>query len=165
VANPEIVPIKALSPQSDKGWIIVRHHATEAAAHAYIDCVGDYRPIPYDYSGPMIWQTGEGVFTLMHRPPSREAGSFDRLRHEGACRRPGVDHRRRLPDRALRRKCDDRSRADVPNRLRDHRTGRQGPMTGLRRMPCRSVILDAEMCPPAPGGIRARCDRSRLGHK
>jgi hypothetical protein len=23
-------------------------------------------------------------------------------------------------------------------------------MTGLRRMPCRSVILDAEMCPPAP---------------
>ena len=69
VANPEIVPIKALSPQSDQGWIIVRHHATEAAAHAYIDCVGDCRPIPYDYSGPMIWQTGEGVFTLMHRPP------------------------------------------------------------------------------------------------
>ena len=69
VANPEIVPIKVLSPQSDKGWIIVRHHATEAAAHAYIDCVGDCRPIPYDYSGPMVWQTGEGIFTLMHRPP------------------------------------------------------------------------------------------------
>ena len=66
VANPEIVPIKVLSPQSDKGWIIVRHHATEAAAHAYIDCVGDCRPIPYDYSGPMIWQTGEGIFTVMH---------------------------------------------------------------------------------------------------
>jgi hypothetical protein len=69
VANPEIVPIKALSPPSDKGWIIVRYHATEAAAHAYIDCVGDYRPIPYDYSGPMVWDTGEGIFTLMHRPP------------------------------------------------------------------------------------------------
>src|SRR6516165_1382653 len=69
VANPEIVPIKALSPESDKGWIIVRQYATEAAAHAYIDCVGDCRPIPYDYSGPMMWQTGEGVFTLMHRPP------------------------------------------------------------------------------------------------
>ena len=68
VANPEIVPIKVLSPQSDKGWIIVRHHATEAAAHAYIDCVGDCRPIPYDYSGPMVWQTEEGIFTLMHRP-------------------------------------------------------------------------------------------------
>jgi hypothetical protein len=21
------------------------------------------------YSGPMLWQTGEGIFTLMHRPP------------------------------------------------------------------------------------------------
>jgi hypothetical protein len=69
VVNPWIVPIKALSPQLDKGWIIVRHHATEAAAHAYIDCVGDCRPIPYDYSGPMVWQTEEGIFTLMHRPP------------------------------------------------------------------------------------------------
>ena len=61
---------------------------------------------------------------------ARAAGSFDRLRHEGACRRPAGDHRRRLPDRALRRKCDNRSRADVPNRLRDHRTTRQGPMIG-----------------------------------
>ena len=69
VANPTFVPTKALTPKADKGWIIVRHHASELAARAYIDCVGDCRPIPYDYSGPMLWQTGEGVFTLMHRPP------------------------------------------------------------------------------------------------
>jgi len=68
VANPGIVPIKALSPQSDQGWIIVRHHATEAAARAYIDCVGDYDRSPTTIRG-LIWQTGEGVFTLMHRPP------------------------------------------------------------------------------------------------
>lgn len=69
VANPTFVAIKALSPQADRGWIIVRHHASQARAEAYIDCVGDSRPIPYDYSGPMLWQTGEGIFTLMHRPP------------------------------------------------------------------------------------------------
>lgn len=69
VANPTFVPIKALSPEADKGWIIVRHHASQARAEAYIDCIGDSRPIPYDYSGPMLWQTGEGIFTPMHRPP------------------------------------------------------------------------------------------------
>ena len=37
VANPTFIPIKALTPHSDKGWIIVRHHASEAAAHAYIE--------------------------------------------------------------------------------------------------------------------------------
>jgi hypothetical protein len=68
IANPTFTAIKTLTQQADKGWIIVRHHASEAAANAYIDCVGDCRPIPYDYSGPMLWQTGEGIFTLMHRP-------------------------------------------------------------------------------------------------
>jgi hypothetical protein len=34
--------------------------------------VADSRPIAYDYSGPMLWQTGEGIFTLMHRPPMAE---------------------------------------------------------------------------------------------
>jgi hypothetical protein len=69
ITNTTIKQIKALTPGIDKGWVIVRHHGSEAQAHAYIDCVGDSRPIPYDYSGPMVWQTPDGIFTLMHRPP------------------------------------------------------------------------------------------------
>jgi hypothetical protein len=69
IANPTFTAIRTLIPVVDKGWIIVRHHASLARADAYIDCVGDTRPIPYEYFGPMLWQTGEGIFTLMHRPP------------------------------------------------------------------------------------------------
>jgi hypothetical protein len=77
VANPTFQPIRSLSTLLDKGWVIVRHHANEQRALAYIDGVCDYLPIPYDYSGPMIWQTSEGIFTLMHRPPI--PGSPDHL--------------------------------------------------------------------------------------
>jgi hypothetical protein len=48
----------------------VRHHASLARAEAYIDCVGDSRPIPYEDSMPMLWQTEGGIFTLMRRPPT-----------------------------------------------------------------------------------------------
>jgi hypothetical protein len=68
VANASFTAIKTLIPPVDKGWIIVRHHGSEARADAYIDCVSDSRPTPYDYSGPMLWQTEDGIFTLMHRP-------------------------------------------------------------------------------------------------
>jgi hypothetical protein len=48
----------------------VRHHASLARAEAYIDCVGDSQPIPYEDSMPMLWQTEGGIFTLMRRPPA-----------------------------------------------------------------------------------------------
>jgi hypothetical protein len=77
IANPTFVPLKALVPELDAGWMIVRHHGSHARAETYIDCVGDSRPIPYEDSMPMLWQREDGVFTLMRRPPT--PGRLDHL--------------------------------------------------------------------------------------
>ena len=69
IANPTFVPIKVLTPQTDKGWILVRHHGNRARAEAYIACVGNSQPILYEHGNRMVWETDEGIFTLMHRPP------------------------------------------------------------------------------------------------
>src|SRR5690606_8983794 len=76
LATPTAEAIAALDPDVDKGWVVVRHHATPERADAYIDCVADHRPLPYVPDGPMRWQTAEGIFTLLHRP-----GLVDRPDH------------------------------------------------------------------------------------
>ena len=68
IANATILPIKSLNPELNKGWLIVRHHPNEHSAQAYIDCISDYHPLPYHQSGQMVWQTSDGIFTLIHRP-------------------------------------------------------------------------------------------------
>jgi hypothetical protein len=52
----------------DKGRIVVRHHTNRARAEAYIDGIGDVRPLAYANSGPMLGETADGIFTILHRP-------------------------------------------------------------------------------------------------
>ena len=88
IANAKYEPIKALDPELDKGSVIVRHHSNEQRAHGYLDCIGDYHPLPYHHSGQMVWQTKRGH---LHTHPSssfsRYSRASDRVRHEGTSRR------------------------------------------------------------------------------
>jgi hypothetical protein len=65
IANTTVQPIKSPNPDLDKGWLIIRHHANEQPAHGYIDCISDYYALPYHHSGQVLWQTSDGIFTLI----------------------------------------------------------------------------------------------------
>ena len=67
IANATFQPMKSLNPDLDKGWLVIGHHANEQRAHGYLDCIGDYHPLPYHHSRQMVWQTSEGIFTLIRR--------------------------------------------------------------------------------------------------
>jgi hypothetical protein len=60
-------PIRVLDPTIDRGCIIVRHHRSEAAAAGYIDCVMDMPTTDFEETGQMLWETREGIFTLLRR--------------------------------------------------------------------------------------------------
>lgn len=68
VADPTFRALKSLVPGTDKGWVIVRHHATHSHAAAYIDGAADLRPLAYPNWGQMLWQSADGFFTVLHRP-------------------------------------------------------------------------------------------------
>lgn len=77
VADPTFRPVKVMEAGEDEGCIVVRHHTSRERAEAYIDGVSDLRPLPFANSGQMLWQTTDGVFTILHR--SVPAGFKDRL--------------------------------------------------------------------------------------
>lgn len=69
-ANPTFTPIDAPDAHIDRGYIIVRHHASEAQARGYLDAMTDFQhmtPVEYEWLAPIYWIGGE-FFTLMHRP-------------------------------------------------------------------------------------------------
>ena len=68
LASATAEPIRTLDPVKDRGCIIVRHHLSEAAAVGYISCVMEMPRTEFHETGQMLWQTREGMFTLLRRP-------------------------------------------------------------------------------------------------
>jgi hypothetical protein len=71
LASATAEPIRSLDPIKDRGCIIVRHHLSEAAAVGYIACVMDMPRTELHETGQMLWQTREGMFTLLRRPSGK----------------------------------------------------------------------------------------------
>jgi hypothetical protein len=63
--DPEVEPINVMTRGIDQGWLIVRHHRSYERALGYIDAIGDFDAA---YCERVLWQTDDGVFTLLHRP-------------------------------------------------------------------------------------------------
>jgi hypothetical protein len=67
LANPTVEPIKMLSATEDKGWLIVRHHRSGASVDGYLNAIADGTN-EFHELGQMVWQTDDGIFTVLHRP-------------------------------------------------------------------------------------------------
>lgn len=70
-ANPTFAPIDAPDPHIDKGWVIVRHHPTEAEAEGYVEAMHDYEYAideAYDMIEYPLYRFREEYFTVLHRP-------------------------------------------------------------------------------------------------
>jgi hypothetical protein len=93
LASATAEPIRSLDPIKDRGCIIVRHHLSEAAAVGYIACVMDMPRTELHETGQMLWQTREGMFTLLRRPCGKGTARQPRgLHHKQADRvRPALE--------------------------------------------------------------------------
>lgn len=64
----DYVPIQQLS-DIDTGWVIVRHHPDNANVEGYLDAAGDFED-GTEHSKLQFFRTPQGIFSLLHRPPS-----------------------------------------------------------------------------------------------
>jgi hypothetical protein len=62
-------PITQLDPALDVGWVIVKHHHSLEIAMAYLEGQHDLADNDEAILNSMLYQTPEGVFTLLHRKP------------------------------------------------------------------------------------------------
>ncbi len=65
LVDPEVEPINVMTPGIDRGWLVIRHHRSHERAKGYIDAIGDFDAA---HCERVLWQTDDGVFTLLHRP-------------------------------------------------------------------------------------------------
>lgn len=59
--------IRGFSPE-DSGWLFLRHHSTRDNVEGYLDALMDLRQETIEDGGRSIFQTKEGLFSLVHRP-------------------------------------------------------------------------------------------------
>jgi hypothetical protein len=74
--NVTYEPIRGFS-EEDSGWLFLRHHPNRDNVEGYLDALTDLHQDTFEDGGQKIFQTKEGLFSLVHRPAM--AGRPDRL--------------------------------------------------------------------------------------
>jgi hypothetical protein len=69
LSTPRFEPIEHLDSSVDRGWVIVRHHPSEARMQGFLDGYSDTRDPGFDQNpGAIVYWTNTGIFTCVHRP-------------------------------------------------------------------------------------------------
>jgi hypothetical protein len=70
LCHTKFEPISRLDQDNDRGWVIIRHHASETLLDGYMNGVADLETPPgFDQNiGAVVYRTKQGLFTCVNRP-------------------------------------------------------------------------------------------------
>jgi hypothetical protein len=69
LCNTKFEPIDRLDGEDDRGWVIVRHHASETLLDGYMRAFHDMETPGFDLNiGAIVYHTEQGLFTCINRP-------------------------------------------------------------------------------------------------
>lgn len=78
MCNTTFEPVTRLDREDDRGWVVVRHHESDAILEGYMRGYMDLRITDFGENlGPVVYRTAVGLFTCINRPPN--PGQPDRL--------------------------------------------------------------------------------------